>query len=193
VTVRWDTSGFLRQLRLNGTPVPLRTPEYTFDTGLPAGIQTITLAGDGFVSLPVKRRFPGIGEIKIPDFLLQRVTSTVTIGVMALTPTPVIAPVVIEEFSVTPEQTTPGQVVTLKWRVSNATTIHIDAFGTVLPVDEATDRPQQTTRYTLTASNQGAAPVQKVITVLVVPPTPTPLPTATPLPTPTPPPPTPSG
>lgn len=175
ITVRWDSSGLLRQLNLNGTPVPPKLTEYTLGAGLPAGKQSITLEGEGFFSLLKGRTFLG-REIKIPTFLLQRSTSTWTIGVREVPPTPVIVPVVIEEFTVTPEQATPGQVVTLKWRVTNADSVNIDVFGTVLPVGKQTDKPQQTTRYTLTASNQGSAPVQKVITVRIVPPTPTPPP-----------------
>jgi serine/threonine protein kinase len=165
LTVRWTAAWTVRALRLNGTPVPLELTEYTFPAGLPAGVQEVNLVGKDFSTL-------------------RTITSTWQFGVAGPTPTPVIAPPVIELFTVSPAQAIPGEKVTLKWQVINADTVQIDAFGNVPPIGEQADQPQQTTRYTLTAANKDTAPVQKVITLLMVTPTPSPTPTlvATPVP-----------
>src|ERR1700733_7691660 len=61
---------------------------------------------------------------------------------------------VISSFTSTPTTTAPGNLVTLAWNVSGATSISIDnGVGNVTNLSSITVSPAQTTTYTLTASN----------------------------------------
>lgn len=60
---------------------------------------------------------------------------------------------VVEAWSVSPAQIGPGGEVTIRWRVSNVEEVTIQPFGELAASGEMKDLPQQTLRYTLTATN----------------------------------------
>lgn len=71
-------------------------------------------------------------------------------------PAPPITPKpVIESFSVAPSKVTKGGMVTIRWRVSNADYVELENFGQVDAAGSTSDQPQQSTVYTLNASNKG--------------------------------------
>jgi len=60
----------------------------------------------------------------------------------------------IESFTATPESMNPGELSILSWSVKNATNVTIDqGVGTVSPTDTTEVSPEETTTYTLTATN----------------------------------------
>jgi hypothetical protein len=118
-----------------------------------------------------------------------------------LTPAPTATPKphepVIELLQAEPATVQPGQKVTLRWKVSNVDPgVQVELKprpGSVTPtcggdICVTTDTPTEAgaISYTLTVTNPGSPPKDKVVTVAVVPPTPTITPTPTPTATATP-------
>ncbi len=60
---------------------------------------------------------------------------------------------VVKEWSVSPSRVSPGEVVTIRWEVSNVERVIIEPFGEVAASGELQDAPQKTLRYSLSASN----------------------------------------
>ena len=83
------------------------------------------------------------------------------------------APVpVVSSFAATPSSVFPGESTTLTWAVSGATSISIDhGVGTVTGTSIVV-RPAETTRYTLTATNDAGA--RSASTSVIVAPAPVP-------------------
>ncbi|MEO7145168.1 MAG: OmpA family protein [Bryobacteraceae bacterium] len=72
----------------------------------------------------------------------------------------------IDKFTGAPLTIVAGQTSTLLWQVENATTVNITSLGTVALVGTQDVQPQQTTTYTLTASNsQGSVTATVTINV----------------------------
>ena len=89
------------------------------------------------------------------------------------TPTPIPVPTpafpVISSFSANPSSITAGQITTLSWAVSGATSITIDnAIGDVTQLRSANIAPAQTTTFRITATNL-AGNVSATTTVTVAP------------------------
>jgi len=101
----------------------------------------------------------------------------IPISVVVPTPTPTPQPEgpSIDVWSVTPDLGQPGQVVTIKWAVSKAEKVEIDAIGTVPNQGEQTMTLQETTTFRLTATNKGITET-RVSKVTIVAPTPVPAP-----------------
>ncbi len=101
----------------------------------------------------------------------------IPISVVVPTPTPTPQPEgpSIDVWSVTPDLGQPGQVVTIKWQVSKAEKVEIDAIGTVPNQGEQTMTLQETTTFRLTATNKGITET-RVSKVTIVAPTPVPTP-----------------
>jgi chitodextrinase len=76
----------------------------------------------------------------------------------------------ITSFTATPSALAAGQSATLSWNVSGASAVSIDnGIGSVSPAASTTVSPQQTTTYTLTATNTaGTATAHVVISVNAV-------------------------
>lgn len=92
--------------------------------------------------------------------------SAVTPSVPAATNAPPAAPS-IEYFTAEPQTLSRGQSSSLRWSVKDATSVQIDNnLGSVEPNGKQDITPQQTTTYTLRASN-AAGSVQKAVTVSV--------------------------
>lgn len=71
-------------------------------------------------------------------------------------------PPIINSFSADPEEIFRGGSSTLSWKVSNATTIEIDnGIGKVNAEDEKEVSPEETTTYTLTATNADGTTTKK--------------------------------
>jgi hypothetical protein len=87
-------------------------------------------------------------------------TAQVTVTVNA---TP--QPVVIDQFSLAPEQITAGDVATLSWQVTNPTTLDINGLA-VAPIGTLAVEPLETTTYRLTA-NGHLGPVTAEVTLVV--------------------------
>jgi len=85
-------------------------------------------------------------------------------------------PPVIDQFNASLSQITVGESTTLRWRVSDATTIRIDQGIGIVPANGSLSvSPSSTIAYTLTATNDAATVTKSVvITVKGVSPTPTP-------------------
>ncbi len=76
----------------------------------------------------------------------------------------------IQEFSTAPLQVKSGEVSTLRWRVTNATSVELRPLGTVAPSGDRPVRPTQDTAYTLAARNSvGSKSVQLGIVVSAAP------------------------
>jgi len=63
----------------------------------------------------------------------------------------------IQEFSAAPLQVKSGEVSTLRWRVTNATSVELQPLGTVAFSGDRPVRPTQDTAYTLAARNSVAS------------------------------------
>jgi len=75
-------------------------------------------------------------------------TQSVTLNVIP------VEPLVINSFALSPDSVTQGDSAVLSWDVSNATSITIDkGVGSVAASGSVNVSPQQTTQYTITASN----------------------------------------
>src|SRR5262245_1664123 len=88
-------------------------------------------------------------------------------------PAPAPAPPTISQFSAEPTSIQRGQSSTLRWEVSNATSVSIDQ--SVGPVQSAGSRsvsPENSTTYTLTASGPGGNRTSSVTVAFTSPPPP---------------------
>jgi hypothetical protein len=92
-------------------------------------------------------------------------TATVQVVVSAVPSLPVI-----NSFTASPENITPGGSSTLSWNVSGATTVSIDqGIGSVALVGTETVSPAVTTTYTLTATNAAGSTTASVTVVIACP------------------------
>jgi uncharacterized protein YkwD/chitodextrinase len=84
--------------------------------------------------------------------------------------TPVTQPPAILSFSATPAAISPGATSTLSWSVNGASTVTVDnGVGDVTTLTSKGVSPNQTTVYTLTASNSaGSATVEATVSVTAV-------------------------
>jgi serine/threonine protein kinase len=163
VTIRWravraDTIA----LQLEGQPaitgINPDTGEYVFAQGFNGPAQVKIIASNRF----------GSAE------------DNVSIGVLAPSPTPTTVPGAPSiAFSVSADEITVGQVVTLTWVVTDAQSVEIAQFGTVDARGQRQDQPRETTDYRLIAVGKNGQPVTSVQKVFVLAPTPTTQPTPT--------------
>ena len=121
-----------------------------------------------------------------PPFNLVTTTPTPT---PLTTATAEIPAPVVEEFRVEPTIINPGDPVTITWRVRDAQVVMIEGLSTeqLSPTGQLTHRPERTTTYVLTASNQGRPAEPRAQEVVVRPLAGTLVPPTQPPPTPVPP------
>ncbi len=138
VTVHWAVDNAQRvELRPVAQDLDPRTGQYTIAGGLPAAT-TLTL----IVTNPF-----GSAE------------RSIAVPVAAAPPAPTVsaepgAPV-IEDWAVSPLTVNVGDPVTIRWRVSHAELVTLQPLGSVGLSGEVELKPQATTTYKLTASNEG--------------------------------------
>jgi probable HAF family extracellular repeat protein len=100
-------------------------------------------------------------------------TATVTVTTSAPPPPPPAAPTAT--FSASPASITQGASSTLTWSTTNATSVNIDALGSVPINGSQTVSPMNTTTYTLSATGAGGTTtVMTTITVTAAVPPPPP-------------------
>jgi hypothetical protein len=92
----------------------------------------------------------------------------------------------IEVFRVEPASILAGDQVTVTWQVRDAQVVTIEGLSAsqLSASGQLTHRPERSTTYVLTASNQGRPAEPRAVEVIVR--TPTPSPTRSPTPTPPP-------
>ena len=95
-----------------------------------------------------------------------RVEQALLIPVSEATVTPT-GPV-LAVWSVFPTQTSPGEMVTIKWQVDYADSVVLEPFGTVDSAGEMIDQPQQSKTYTLTATGSQGQTIRRSQEVIVV-------------------------
>jgi hypothetical protein len=94
-------------------------------------------------------------------------------------PTPLPGAPTVEVFTAEPALISPGELITVSWRVSGAERVFIDQFGDVPAEGQRQFRPEQTTDFRLTAIAPGGRETVVIARVSVAPATATPQPTAT--------------
>ena len=160
VTVRWSVKGAETiELRPLVAGIDPTSGQYTFAQGLPAGASLTFVAHNQY----------GSAEHPLP-LSVQNPTPT---------PTPEPGAPVIKEWSVSPLTVAKGQPVTIRWAVENAETVTLQPIGTVDLSGQMQEKPGQTTRYTLIATNKSKT-VERSFEVIVEEPTATLEPTLTP-------------
>ena len=140
----------------------------------------------GQYTFPNASEFPSALSIRASN-LFGSTSQPLRIGLVMPTPTPTLEPKPPEVFfQVSPTDVVEGQSVTIEWRVTNAESVTLQPFGSVLAEGKMQDTPRQTKTYTLIATNKGKT-VQRTQEVFLRTPTATPTstPTATPTSTPT--------
>jgi pSer/pThr/pTyr-binding forkhead associated (FHA) protein len=190
VTVRWQVERAQRVqiegLDTTATPNPQRG-EFRIEQGLGTSQELKLVASNLF----------GLAEqTRVIPVLTWTPTATPT---PTPTPTPTSTPEptataeipipVVEVFVVEPLTVVAGDQVTITWQVRDAQFVVIEGLSAaqLQPSGQLTHRPERTTTYILTSSNQGRPGQARSLEVVVRTPTPPPSPT----PPPTPPPPTP--
>lgn len=83
--------------------------------------------------------------------------------------TPVIVDPIIQVWSATPSQIIAGEPVTLRWRVTQATTVMIDPFGRQPLEGSLVDYPTSNRVYNLVASNQNRTTSQSIVVSVATP------------------------
>nr|HPL29952.1 FHA domain-containing protein [Anaerolineae bacterium] len=172
VTIYWTVdNGDTVELRPLLSGLDAASGQHTLQEGVPAGVQITFVATNQY------------GSTERPLSLAVREPTPEPAP--TLTPTPEPGAPVITEWSVTPLTVYRGQPVTIRWAVEGAESVTIQPIGTVELSGTLQEKPGQTTRYILIASNKGKT-VQRSFEVIVEePPTNTPTHTPTPTRTPT--------
>jgi hypothetical protein len=193
VTLRWDVQRAQR-IQIDGLdPKDQSTPGSLPSTMPSSGQQTI---GQG---LSKDQEFKLLATNLFGPVEKSRVVAVVTLTPSpTATPTPTTAPTatpeipipVIDEFTVQPRTIVAGQQVIVSWCVRDAQVVMIEGLSTaqLSPCGQLPHRPERTTSYLLSASNQGRPAEPRAVEVIVQTPTPSPTvpPTATRPPTPQP-------
>jgi hypothetical protein len=115
-------------------------PERTSDEGLPLGI---------------------------PDEANNALALEQTMPIMAAFRSAAVPAMLVRSFAADRTTIERGQSITLSWNTENATSIEIGGLGTVAAIGSTTVAPLQSTTYTLTATQPGAATITSTVNVVV--------------------------
>ena len=154
----------------------LNSPEFILDAASPGQlIGYLTLQASGTAGGQTIIFTPDQGLTYVQD-LNGNVTNTLSSGLLRgvfenITITGAMSAPEIVRFEVTPSTINPGGTASLSWNVNGATTLSIDnGIGSVSNQGSVDVNPNQTTTYTLSASNlQGTVTQQVVLAVRTLP------------------------
>jgi plastocyanin len=90
-----------------------------------------------------------------------------TMPIMAAFRSAAVPAMLVRSFATDRTEIERGQSVTLSWNTENATSVEIGGFGTVAAIGSMTVTPQQSTTYTLTATQPGVAAITSTVHVVV--------------------------
>jgi hypothetical protein len=188
VTVSWDVSGAnVVDLLPFVNSIPADQGSYTFEQGFQQATSMLFVARSVEASAQRELIVPILPTATAPVTSsptaspFPTLTATWTPG-PTLTPVPTLTatwtplPVdpIIQTWSVTPLQTTAGSTVTLRWKVTQATSVIIEPFGSQPFEGTLYDQPQSNRVYNLIASNSSRSVSQAISVVVATPPPPLP-------------------
>ena len=150
---------------LLATPSTIVEGELTNLTWTTSGADTVTLSGFGEV--PTEGQVIASPEVTTTYTL----TATNSRGTVTKDVTVTVLPIIIPDpeinsFRATPPVIRPGESTTLQWSTQYGDLVELSNFGPVLAASDLLIRPDVTTDYTLTVTNE-AGSISQTITVTV--------------------------
>jgi hypothetical protein len=119
-----------------------------------------------FFSNPERTSDEGL-PLGIPDAANNALALEQTMPIMAAFRSAAVPAMLVRSFAVDHAEIERGQSVTLSWNTENATSVEIGGLGPVAAIGSMNVAPQQSTTYTLTATQPGVAAITSTVNVVV--------------------------